>query len=69
MNYVYILTNKYNKVFYIGVTSNLVKRIFEHKSKLDSKSFTAKYNLNKLVYYEQSEDIISSIEREKYLKA
>jgi putative endonuclease len=68
MNYVYILTNKYNKVFYIGVTSNLVKRIFEHKYKLDSKSFTAKYNLNKLVYYKPSEDIISSIEREKYLK-
>jgi putative endonuclease len=68
MNYTYILTNKYNKVFYIGVTSNLVKRIFEHKSKLEPKSFTAKYNLNKLVYYESCEDITSSIEREKYLK-
>jgi putative endonuclease len=68
MNYTYILTNKYNKVFYIGVTSNLVKRIFEHKSKLKSKSFIAKYNLNKLVCNESCEDITSSIEREKYLK-
>jgi putative endonuclease len=68
MNYIYILTNKYNKVFYIGVTSNLIKRIFEHKSKSEPKSFTAKYNLNKLVYYESTEDIISAIEREKYLK-
>ena len=68
MNYIYILTNKYNKVLYIGVTSNLIKRIFEHKSKTDLKSFTAKYNLNKLVYYESSEDIVSAIEREKYLK-
>ena len=68
MNYIYILTNKYNKVLYIGVTSNLIKRIFEHKSKTDKNSFTAKYNLNKLIYYESSEDIVTAIEREKYLK-
>jgi putative endonuclease len=68
MNYIYIITGKLNKVLYIGVTSNLVKRIFEHKFKLDSKSFSAKYNLNKLVYFESVEDIISAIEREKYLK-
>jgi putative endonuclease len=53
---------------YIRVTSNLFKRVFEHKSKLDPKSFSAKYNLNKLVYFESIEDIISTIEREKYLK-
>jgi putative endonuclease len=68
MNYVYIITNKSNRVLYIGVTSNLIKRIFEDKSKTDPKSFSAKYNLNKLVYFEAIEDIVSAIEREKYLK-
>jgi putative endonuclease len=68
MNYTYNLTNKYNKVFYISIISNLIKRIFEHKSKLKSKSFIAKYNLNKLVYYESCEDITGSIVIEKYLK-
>jgi putative endonuclease len=68
MNYIYIVTGKSNKVFYIGVTSNLVKRIFEHKSKSYPKSFSAKYNLNKLVYFESIVDVTSEIEREKYLK-
>ncbi len=48
---VYILTNKYNKVLYTGVTSNLKARIFEHKEKLNKNSFSAKYNCDKLVYY------------------
>lgn len=48
--YVYILTNKYNKVFYIGVTNNLIRRVYEHKEKLID-GFTKKYNLDKLVYY------------------
>ncbi len=65
--YVYILTNKTNKVLYTGVTSNLVKRIFEHKNKL-VKGFTSKYNLNKLVYYEISPSITAAIEREKQIK-
>jgi putative endonuclease len=65
--YVYILTNKGNTVLYIGVTNNLERRIFEHKNKL-VEGFTKKYNLNKLIYYEMTEDINSAIEREKQLK-
>ena len=66
--YVYILTNKKDGVLYTGVTSNLEKRVFEHKNKLIS-GFTNKYNLHILVYYEQGEDIVSAIEREKQIKA
>ncbi|MCJ7803978.1 MAG: GIY-YIG nuclease family protein [Desulfobacterales bacterium] len=65
--YVYILTNKTNKVLYIGVTNNLVRRIFEHKNKL-VEGFTKKYNPSKLVYYEVTNDINSALEREKQLK-
>lgn len=65
--FVYIITNKSNSTLYIGVTSNLVKRIFEHKNKLID-GFSKKYNLNKLIYFECSDSILSAIEREKYLK-
>ena len=65
--YVYIITNIVNTVLYIGVTSNLQKRIYEHKNKLID-GFSKKYNLNKLVYYEVSDSILSAIQREKYLK-
>ena len=65
--YVYILTNKTNKVLYIGVTNNLERRIYEHKNKL-IKGFSQKYNLTKLIYYEMTENIISAIKREKQLK-
>ena len=65
--YVYILTNKINTVLYIGVTSNLEERIITHKNKL-SKGFTSKYNLTKMVYLEEHEDIKLAIEREKQLK-
>jgi len=65
--YVYILTNKTNKVLYIGVTNDLERRIFEHKNKI-VEGFTKKYNLNKLIYYEVTKDISSAIEREKQLK-
>ncbi len=67
MNYIYILTNKYNTTLYIGVTSNIEKRLYEHRQKV-IKSFTKKYNLYKLVYIEQCENINVAIEREKYLK-
>ena len=65
--FVYILTNKSNKVLYIGVTNNLERRIFEHKNKMVN-GFTKKYNLTKLVHFEETSDIQSAIEREKQLK-
>ena len=65
--YVYILTNRSNNVLYIGVTNDLIRRIFEHKNKL-VEGFTKKYNLWKLVYYEATNDIESAINREKQLK-
>lgn len=65
---VYIITNKHHTVFYVGVTSELVYRIIEHRDKLYPKSFSAKYNVSKLVYYEHFASIQEAIEREKYLK-
>ena len=66
-SYVYILTNHTNTVLYTGVTSNLIKRIYEHKNKL-VEGFTAKYHVTKLVYYEIHESIVTAIEREKQIK-
>ncbi|MEA1981783.1 MAG: GIY-YIG nuclease family protein [candidate division Zixibacteria bacterium] len=66
--FVYILTNKSNKVLYTGVTSDLIKRIYSHKNKSDSK-FTPKYKTTKLVYYEIFDDIYHAIQREKQIKA
>ena len=65
--YVYLLSNWNNKVLYIGVTNNLERRIIEHRQKLVP-GFTEKYNVNKLVYFEQTNDVISAISREKQLK-
>ncbi len=65
--YVYILTNKMNNVLYVGVTNNLERRISEHKNKLID-GFTKKYNLNKLVLFEDTNDVRVAIEREKQLK-
>ena len=65
--YVYILANKKYGTIYIGVTSNLEKRLYEHKYKL-IEGFTKKYNVNKLVYFEECNNIQSSIVREKQLK-
>lgn len=65
--FVYILTNKSNEVFYIGVTNNLKRRMYEHKNKLVA-GFTKKYNIAKLVYFEATNDIYSAIKREKQLK-
>ena len=67
--YVYFLTNKSNRVLYIGVTNNLIRRMFEHKHKHKvEKGFSQKYNLMKLVYYEVTNDIEGAIKREKQLK-
>ncbi|MCF6356343.1 MAG: GIY-YIG nuclease family protein, partial [Draconibacterium sp.] len=65
--YIYILTNKWNKVLYIGVTNDLKRRIEEHKNKL-KKGFTSKYNIDKLVYFEHFNYINEAIKREKRLK-
>jgi len=65
---VYILTNKPLGTLYIGVTYNLPQRIWQHKTKV-TKGFTEKYNLNKIVWYEAHEDMMSAIQREKALKA
>ena len=65
--YVYILTNKTHSVLYIGVTSNIVKRIYEHKTHVID-GFTAKYNVDKLIYIEEYSSITDAIAREKQLK-
>jgi putative endonuclease len=65
--YIYMMTNTYNTVLYTGVTNNLVKRVYEHKTKLLA-GFTSKYNCNKLVWYEQTESIQSAIKKEKQIK-
>jgi putative endonuclease len=58
----------YSRTLYVGVTSNLQKRVTEHKYKLVEDSFSAKYNINKLVYVEETHDVLVAIEREKQLK-
>jgi putative endonuclease len=65
--YIYILTNTYNRVLYIGVTSNLKRRIYEHKKQY-KEGFTKRYNIDKLVYYEMFEHPLDAIKREKSLK-
>ena len=67
--YVYILTNKNNNVLYTGVTKDLIRRVYEHRNHLDKDSFTAKYNVTKLVYYEETTDVRAAIEREKQIKS
>lgn len=66
-SFVYILMNESNTVLYVGVTSNLIKRIWEHKHKV-VEGFSKKYNLTKLVYFEALEDVGVAIKREKQLK-
>lgn len=67
--YVYMMANKNNRVLYTGVTGNLVKRAYEHRAHLDPDSFTAKYKVTKLVYFESTSDVKSAIEREKQIKS
>ena len=66
--YIYFMSNRYNKVLYVGITSNLIKRVWEHKNKVVD-GFTKRYNLNKLVYYEIYDDIETAINREKQIKS
>ena len=67
--YVYVLSNPTNVAVYVGVTKDLIRRVYEHKSHADPHSHTAKYGITKLVYYEESSSILSAIEREKQLKS
>jgi len=67
IGYIYLMTNNANTVIYTGVTGNLQKRIYEHKEKL-VEGFTKKYNVTKLVYYEEFDNILNAIEREKQIK-
>jgi putative endonuclease len=65
--FVYIMTNDHGNVMYVGVTNNLERRVFEHKSGI-TKGFSQKYNVKKLVYFEQSSSIEAAIAREKEIK-
>jgi len=67
--FVYIITNSNNSVLYTGVTSDLKVRVLQHKTKKYSRSFSAKYNICKLVYFESCETIGEAIKREKQIKA
>ncbi len=67
--FIYMLTNKNNSVLYIGVTTNLTQRIQQHRNGFFKNSFTSRYNLTKLVYYERFLSIEDAISREKQLKA
>ena len=66
--WVYMMTNKWNTTLYVGVTNDLEVRVGEHKEGLDKMAFTAIYKLNKLVWYEEHNDINVAIAREKQLK-
>ena len=67
--YVYILSNKSHTVLYTGVTKDLVRRVYEHRTHADPKSFTSQYNATRLVYYEYTTDVKAAIEREKQIKS
>ena len=66
--YVYLLTNKMNTVLYTGVTNNLERRLYEHCHPLTKEHFTAKYRVNKLVYFEYTTDVKAALAREKEIK-
>jgi putative endonuclease len=66
--WIYILTNERHTVLYVGVTTDLATRMWEHRTKSNEKSFTARYNVHKLIYHEGFETIIEAIDREKYIK-
>lgn len=66
--FVYILTNHKHGTLYTGITNDLVTRVFQHKEKYNKKSFTSRYGLNKLVYYEIYEDAYEAVSREKQIK-
>ena len=66
--YVYILASATNVTLYVGVTNDLVRRVYEHRNHLEPGSFTSKYSVHKLVYFEETSDVKAALEREKQLK-
>jgi putative endonuclease len=66
--YVYILASATNVTVYTGVTRDLVRRVYEHRHNIDPNSFTAKYKVHKLVYFEETTDVKAALEREKEIK-
>lgn len=66
--FVYIMTNEHNTVYYVGVTNDICRRVWEHKTQIEPKSFTARYNVNKLVYAEVYNEVYDALKREKQLK-
>lgn len=66
--FVYILTNKINTVLYVGMTTDVRTRLWEHREKINPKSFTARYNTSKLIYYEPYQSVEEAVERERYIK-
>ncbi len=66
--YVYIATNQRHTVLYVGVTNSIFKREFQHREKVNKNNFTAKYNINKVVFYETYTSALSAIAREKQIK-
>ena len=67
--YVYILSNITATTIYVGVTKDLIRRVYEHKNHLDKGSFTDKYDVTRLVYFESTPDVRAAIEREKQIKS
>ena len=66
--YVYMMSNAHRNLLYTGITNDLARRVYEHKHHLDPDSYTAKYNIHKLVYFESTSDVKAAIEREKQIK-
>lgn len=66
--FVYILTNKINTVLYVGMTTDVRIRLWEHREKINPKRFTARYNVSKLIYYEPYQSVEEAVERERYIK-
>ncbi len=66
--FVYMMTNKWNRVLYTGVTNDLVRRVYEHKANV-IRGFTKKYGVHKLVYFEVYDDVLEAIRREKQIKS
>ena len=69
MYYVYILANRTNVTLYTGVTNDLERRLWEHRNQVNPRSFTAKYQVHKLVYFETTSEIDAALNREKQIKS